>query len=149
MANCPNCGSQVDNNAAFCTNCGANLVNVYSEQPSYQAETMKEGYPPQQQPVYYREDIEITEDMLPRKLQPVSVGAFFGYSILFSIPVVGFIMLLVVAFSSGFKKSLRNYAKSILLAILIVVLLIVLLIALAIVGSVFGIGLLEELLYYI
>ena len=146
MTNCPNCGIQVENDAAFCTNCGAGLANTHVESQSYQTEpVVVEQYPPHYQTQYYQEEVKITEDMLPSQLKPVSVGAFFGYSILFSLPFIGFIMLLVVALCPAFKKSLRNYAKSILLMIVLAVLFVVLTVF---VCGVLGFGIFSELMYY-
>ena len=36
----------------------------------------------------------------------------FGYEILFSIPIIGFIMLLIYAFSGTRNINLRNFARS-------------------------------------
>lgn len=48
---------------------------------------------------------------LPDQYRPLSPWAYFGYTILFSIPVVGFVFLVIFAFS---KKNInrRNYARS-------------------------------------
>lgn len=56
----------------------------------------------------------------------VSVGSYLGHIILFSIPVVGFIMLLVKAFSSKTNKNISNFAKAqLILAVIITVLTVV------------------------
>ena len=81
-------------------------------QPAYQA-PVQPAYQAPVQPAF-GVAVPINEDMLPEELKPVSVGAFMGYQLLFCIPLVGFIMLLVTAFGSG-KKSMKNFAKSILL----------------------------------
>ena len=48
---------------------------------------------------------------LPDQYRPLSPWAYFGYTILFSIPVVGFVFLVIFAFS---KKNInrRNFARS-------------------------------------
>ena len=48
---------------------------------------------------------------LPDQYRPLSPWAYFGYTILFSVPVVGFVFLVIFAFS---KKNInrRNYARS-------------------------------------
>ena len=45
------------------------------------------------------------------QLRPISPWAYFGYSILFSIPVVGFICLIVFSLSDT-NINRRNYARS-------------------------------------
>lgn len=54
----------------------------------------------------------INENMLPEDYKPVTVGQYVGYTFLFSLPIIGFIMVLVTAFGSDKSISLRNYAKS-------------------------------------
>lgn len=51
----------------------------------------------------------------------VSVGKYLGHMILFSIPLVGMIMLLVKAFGSNGDKNISNYAKAQLLLVVIMV----------------------------
>lgn len=57
-----------------------------------------------QPPVYYRESEE-----------PVSVGDWLITLFLTSIPIVGFIMLIVWAFGGGGKSSKANWAKAMLI----------------------------------
>ena len=44
--------------------------------------------------------------------QPISMWGYFGYELLFGIPVVGFIILLVFAFGGTSNKNLKNFARS-------------------------------------
>lgn len=58
--------------------------------------------------------------------KPISMWGYFGYEILFSIPVVGFIILLVFSFGGTPNKNLKNFARSyfcgyILVAIIIII----------------------------
>jgi len=48
---------------------------------------------------------------LPVKYQPLGMWSYFGYSILFAIPFVGFIFLLAFSFSSS-NVNRRNFARS-------------------------------------
>ena len=48
---------------------------------------------------------------IPAEYKPISVWGYFGYSLLFSIPVVGFIMLFIFAIGSK-NINKRNYARS-------------------------------------
>ncbi len=63
------------------------------------------------------------------EFRPLSPWAYFGYSILFSIPFVGLIVNLVFCFSDG-NTNRRNYARSfwcayLVLAVVIIVAVIV------------------------
>jgi len=48
---------------------------------------------------------------LPEKYRPLGAWSYFGYSILFAIPLVGFICLIVFACSSS-NINRRSYARS-------------------------------------
>ena len=48
---------------------------------------------------------------LPEQYRPLSPWAYFGLTILFSIPVVGFVFLIVFSFSRG-NINRRNSARS-------------------------------------
>ena len=54
----------------------------------------------------------------PEQFRPLSPWAYFGYSLLFSIPLVGFILLIVFSLSDG-NYNRRNYARSYFCALLI------------------------------
>ncbi len=56
--------------------------------------------------------VELNEiKQLPEKYRPMGAWSYFGYSILFSIPIVGLICLIVFALSSG-NINRRSYARS-------------------------------------
>lgn len=70
---------------------------------------------------YEREEIS----RLPEKYKPLSAWAYFGYSILFGIPLVGFICLIVFSFSDS-NINRRSFARSyfciyIIVAVVIVI----------------------------
>ena len=48
----------------------------------------------------------------PYEYEPISMWGYFGYEILFSIPIIGFIVLLVYAFGGTKNINLRNFARS-------------------------------------
>ena len=48
---------------------------------------------------------------LPKEYKPLGAWAYFGYSLLFSIPLVGFILLIVFSFDNT-NINLRNFARS-------------------------------------
>ena len=53
----------------------------------------------------------ITPETLPPQYRPLGAWAYFGYSLLFSIPIVGFILLIVFSCSSA-NINRRNFARS-------------------------------------
>lgn len=68
----------------------------------------------------------IQNNNIPEEYRPVSMWGYFGYELLFSIPCVGFILLLVFSFGGTKNINLRNFARSyfcfmILMVILILV----------------------------
>ncbi len=103
---CSNCGKEIDVNADICVNCGV-AVNKNNT-----VVTTK----------------NVREDNIPEEYRPISMWGYFGYEILFSIPLVGFILLLVFSFGGTRNKNLKNFARSYfcLLIILVILLVIVL-----------------------
>lgn len=71
-----------------------------------------------QQPAYRQPEKELTEEDIPEKFRPMGAWSFFGWSLLFSIPFVGFI--LVIVFSSiQTNICRRNFARSFLCALMV------------------------------
>lgn len=63
------------------------------------------------------------ESNLPEELKPISMWGYVGYSLLFMIPCIGFIIMLVFAFGGSKNINLRNYARGQLLSVAILVIL--------------------------
>ena len=49
---------------------------------------------------------------IPYEYKPISMWGYFGYEILFSIPVIGFIFLLVYSLGGTKNVNLKNFARS-------------------------------------
>ena len=49
---------------------------------------------------------------IPESYKPISMWGYFGYELLFSIPVIGFIILLVFAFGGSGNINVKNFARS-------------------------------------
>ena len=62
------------------------------------------------------------EAQLPAKYRPLGAWAYFGYNLLFSIPVLNIILLLVFSFSNR-NINRRNYARSFWCGLLVVLIL--------------------------
>ncbi len=130
---CKNCGTDNANGNAFCQNCGAPLVqdeqvnaqqesytqgtasqqNAYNQNGAYnQQATYGQNGMPYQQPYTGNANMPFNQNTIPDEYKPISMWGYFGYEILFSIPCVGFILLLVFAFGGTKNKNLKNFARS-------------------------------------
>ena len=136
---CSNCGSSIANDTQICPYCGFNnYTNAgYSTQntQSYAAQTTQ-SYPAQQttQPNYsyqqpatnvYAPPVIVqngyTESMPMGKYRPLSAWAYFGWTLLYCIPIVGFIALIINSVSDA-NINRRNHARSYWIALLVAVL---------------------------
>lgn len=110
---CEKCGARNSDNSMYCEECGAPLTG----QPK-RAWTDSSNSTSNVQ--YVRN--EVSEDY-----KPIGMWGYLGYEILFSIPLVGFILLLVFSFGGTRNINLRNFARSYfcLLIIAVVVILFV------------------------
>lgn len=61
---------------------------------------------------------------IPEEYKPISMWGYFGYEILFSIPVIGLIFLIVEAVASR-NKNVRNFARSYFCFLIIIVIAII------------------------
>lgn len=65
--------------------------------------------------------------------KPISMWGYLGYEILFSIPIVGFILLIIFSVGGTSNKNLKNFARSYFCYFIIAIVLVILL-------SVMGVG---------
>ncbi len=59
-------------------------------------------------------------DKIPVEYRPLSPWAYFGYNILFSLPVIGFILLIIFSLSNS-NINRRNYARSFFVIYIIII----------------------------
>ena len=71
---------------------------------------------------------------IPEEYQPLSMGKFLGFQLLFAIPCVGFILTIVFACGAIKNKNLINWARAQLILVSIVFIVYIVLL-------VFGVGL--------
>ncbi|SCW52464.1 hypothetical protein SAMN02910456_01635 [Ruminococcaceae bacterium YRB3002] len=49
---------------------------------------------------------------VPDNYQPISMWGYFGYELLFNIPVIGWLILLIFALGGASNINVRNFARS-------------------------------------
>ena len=49
---------------------------------------------------------------IPDEYRPISMWGYFGYSILFAIPIVGLVLIIVFSLGGTRNINVRNYARS-------------------------------------
>ncbi len=54
----------------------------------------------------------MSDNNVPSEYKPISMWGYFGYELLFGIPVIGFIILLVFAFGGSGNINVKNFAYS-------------------------------------
>lgn len=64
---------------------------------------------------------------IPEEYRPISMWGYFGYELLFSIPCVGFILLIVFSVGGTKNINLRNFARSYFCFLVIMVVLVLIL----------------------
>lgn len=94
---------------------------------------MKEGFD-----MDYNQQNNNQQNNIPEEYRPISMWGYFGYELLFSIPCVGFILLLVFSFGGARNINLRNFARSYFCFLIIVAVLVVLLAATGALSAVFA-----------
>lgn len=89
-------------------NGAANQQGSYQNNSYQQGGYQNNGYyggQPQGGPVVYG------QPYIPEEYKPISMWGYFGYEILFSIPIVGLVMLIIFSITAT-NKNLKNFARS-------------------------------------
>ena len=108
---CSNCGKPLPDGSRACPYCGA---------PSG-------GFAPF---TAYQPNIpNITEDNIPDEWKPISMWGYFGYEILFSIPLIGLILLIVFSVGGTKNRNLRNFARSYFCFLIVAIIVIAIILA--------------------
>ena len=156
--NCKNCGNELKEGAKFCAACGTAVEAAPVEpiaEPVVEATPVAPAEPvaPVVEPVVVTPPVaapyvppvtssvatpkykdakkkKVTEEDLPDHLRPLSPWAYFGLSLLYSVPIVGFIFLIIFSISRA-NINRRNFTRSYWCSLIIVgvILLIALVIA--------------------
>ena len=72
---------------------------------------------------------------IPESYKPISMWGYFGYQILFNIPLIGFIILLVFAFGGSGNVNVKNFARSQFCVFILFLLLALIIVAFAALGG--------------
>lgn len=149
---CPSCNLELGENAKFCPICGATVVRPAPveitpepapakpvfEEPVFEKPAFEK--PVFEQPVYqapaqpvYQAPVQPAPQKPEQKL--MSPWGYVGWNILFSIPLVGFILLIVFSFDNS-NLNRRNYARSFWCALLIALILVLVVVILLVVTGV-------------
>lgn len=124
MKFCQNCGAGAEDNEKFCKACGSKLPEENAANFAYQ--DADNSFNNQQMGGNFsgQQAGPIPSD-IPEEYKPISMWGYFGYEILFSIPLVGFILLCIFAFGGTKNKNVKNFARSYFCFFIVVVIAIV------------------------
>jgi len=76
------------------------------------------------------------EVIIPDEYRPIGMWGYFGYTFLFAIPVIGWIICICLALGSG-NRNLRNFARSQFCWLIIYIVIVCLMASLGILTTVF------------
>lgn len=145
---CSNCGNEIEDGNLFCQSCGASVgaekfggesqnsnmgyqQNNMNQNAGYQQSNMNQNMGYQQNSVDLRYMAPTSGAPVNPNMDytPISMWGYFGYELLFCIPLVGFILLLVFSFGGTRNINLRNFARSYFCLLIIAVIIAVIVFA--------------------
>lgn len=137
MNKCPKCGNETD--GKFCPECGVMTEPII--QP-VRAAAPDPTPVPKPNPVYNAPPVVInntTNNGVPSNMRLMGAWAYVGYGLLYSIPIVGFVFLIIHSCQSS-NLNRRSYARSYWcwLIIAAAVFVIMLIIGFIVGGSIYG-----------
>ena len=129
---CGNCGKPLNEGASFCPECGTPVKKIETENVNVEETTASQAQP---------NNIPIRSYDPRFDYTPLGAWSYFLYTLLFSIPIIGFIFAIVFAVGGTNRINLRNYARSYFcwLLITVVLVIILLIVGFAIAGTVYNI----------
>ena len=166
---CGNCGKPLNEGASFCPECGTPVKKIETETENMNAEETTASQPNNQSGPTYQAPTQPNNQSGPTyqvptqpnnipirnydprfDYTPLGAWSYFLYTLLFSIPIIGFIFAIVFAVGGTNRINLRNYARSYFcwLLITVVLVIILLIVGFAIAGSMYNIFGHSEYYYY-
>lgn len=129
---CGNCGKPLNEGVLFCPECGTPVKKIETENVNVEETTASQSQP---------NNIPIRNYDPRFDYTPLGAWSYFLYTLLFSIPIIGFIFAIVFAVGGTNRINLRNYARSYFcwLLITVVLVIILLIVGFAIAGTVYNI----------
>ena len=121
---CPKCGYEISENADYCPYCG-NAIHETDRQAARSTGSSSYSY----QSSAYQNRIQpavVSLQDLPPEFRPLGAWAYVGWGILFSLPIAGFILVIVFSCVSGNinrKRFARSYLCWWLIAAIIIAIL--------------------------
>ena len=118
---CANCGKPLEEGQSICENCGIAAENQQSSKQQEQQRFQQPVYNQQtsyQQPSYQQSNYQQQYGVSDRE-SPMSVGQYVGTFLLGAIPLAGFILYIVWAFSSDTNINKKNFCRAWLIMYLI------------------------------
>ena len=110
---CKRCGTENSEGMSFCRECGAPLQKNTEGMKESRSKCDTDFQNAKQEKIPEIRQFENSNmDLIPDEYKPISMWGYFGYELLFSIPLVGFIVLLVFSFGGTQNENLKNFARS-------------------------------------
>lgn len=134
MKYCRNCRKEIKEGIVFCPHCGFQVQeqNSAANNAKINSSMNQNTYPNGNQNIYKNSNqfanIPIIDYNPAFSYQPISMWGYFGYNILFMIPIVGLIFVLIYSLGGTRNINLRNYARSYFCILIIFAVLFVLLV---------------------
>ena len=125
---CKNCGIPLEDGTQTCPTCGIDLSNeITAEVTPEETVAAPETPAPVAPTIIYK---------IPPENEPLSAWSYFWLKVLFSVPIVGFVFLMVFTFHGG-NVNRRSFARSYWCGLLVtlIVLAVIMIITFGIVGG--------------
>ncbi|MGN0347022.1 MAG: hypothetical protein ACI4DU_07025 [Lachnospiraceae bacterium] len=138
---CQNCGVENAANTGYCSNCNNPMPQVQNgtmpadgQQMQYSNPIAADSVTMQNQPTTYQQpqnnmqyqqpmvapvNVNVQTQVIPPEYKPLGMWAYFGFELLFAIPIVGVILLIVFACGGTSNINLKNFARSYFCGLLI------------------------------